>query len=217
MVRSCPSSYLSSDANKIAAFFTKHLSDYLTPIWTTVTGLSFALAGTVTEFISACGFVFSKQPYDIGDRVIIQEKDLIVEEICLLYTVFHRASDGAIEQIAHKVICDSWITNLSRSRGLSVKESVAVPESADTISKPTLDSYQAALENFIKENPVRSRYLNVNDFQISLQAGKDGCRQIVAVIKLRELIVRREGILAGVRNEVRDKLEELIRTPLVAS
>jgi hypothetical protein len=62
------------------AFFTKHLSDYLTPIWTTVTGLSFALAGTVTEFITACGFVFSKQPYDIGDRVVIEDKDLIVDE-----------------------------------------------------------------------------------------------------------------------------------------
>jgi hypothetical protein len=161
--------------------------------------------------------VFSKQPYDIGDRVFVQDKDLIVDEICLLYTVFHRVSDGAIEQIAHKVICDSWITNLSRSRSLSVKESAVVPESADTISKPILDGYQAALGNFIKENPVRSRYLNVNDFQISLQAGKDGGRQIVAVIKLRELIVRREDILAGVRNEVRDKLEELVRMPLAAS
>jgi hypothetical protein len=98
-----------------------------------------------------------------------------------------------------------------------VKESAGVPESADITSKPTLDCYQAALEDFIKENPVRSRHLNVNEFQISLQVGKEARRQIVAVIKLRELIVRREDIVAAVRNEVRDKLEELVRIPLATS
>jgi hypothetical protein len=98
-----------------------------------------------------------------------------------------------------------------------VKEAAAVPESAITVSKSTLDSYKIALENFIKENPVRSRYLNVGNFHISLQSGKEGARQVVAVIKLRELIVRREDILAGVRNEVRDKLEELVKNPLVTS
>jgi hypothetical protein len=98
-----------------------------------------------------------------------------------------------------------------------VTESATVPESAATVSKPMLDSYQAALGSFIKENPVRSRYLNVNDFQIALQAGTEGGRQIVVVIKLRELIVRREDILAAVRNEVRDKLEELVRIPLATS
>ena len=35
-----------------AAFFVKNLTSYLTLIWTTVTGLSFALSGTVTEFIA---------------------------------------------------------------------------------------------------------------------------------------------------------------------
>jgi hypothetical protein len=64
---------------------------------------------------------------------------------------------------------------------------------------------------------VRSRYLNVNDLHISLQLDKDEGRRVVAVIKLRELIVRREDILAGVRNEVRDKLEELVKTPLATS
>jgi hypothetical protein len=217
MVRSCVSSYLYLIADEIAAFFTSRLSTYLTSIWTTVIGLSFALSATVTKFITPCGFVFSKHPYDIGNRVVIEDKDLIVNEICLLYTVFHRAFGGAIEQIAHKKICDSWITNLSRSRGLSVKKSATVPESSSTVSKPILESYHAVLRDFIKEKPVRSRYLNVSDFHILPQLCKDDGRHVVAVMKLRELIVRREDILASVRNEVRDKLEELVRTPLVAS
>jgi hypothetical protein len=171
----------------------------------------------VTEFIAACGFVFSKQPYDIGDRVMIEDKDLIVDRICLLYTIFHRASDGAIEQIAHKKIADSWITNLSRSRGLSVKESANIPGGTDQIPRSTLDNYHAALKEFIEISPVRSRYLDVNNLQISLQSGKDDVRQVTVVVKLRELIVRRENILAIARNEVRDKLEELIRMSLVTT
>jgi hypothetical protein len=171
----------------------------------------------VTEFIAACGFVFSKQPYDIGDRVMIEDKDLIVDRICLLYTIFHRASDGAIEQIAHKKIADSWITNLSRSRGLSVKESANISGGTDQIPRSTLDNYHTALKEFIEISPVRSRYLDVNNLQISLQSGKDDVRQVTVVVKLRELIVRRENILAIARNEVRDKLEELIRMSLVTT
>lgn len=53
---------LSSPYYTKAAILVKNLTSYLTPIWTTVTGLSFALSGTVTEFITACQFVFSKQP-----------------------------------------------------------------------------------------------------------------------------------------------------------
>jgi small-conductance mechanosensitive channel len=200
---------------KSAAFFTKNLTSYLTPIWTTVTGLSFALSGTVTEFITACSFVFSKQPYDIGDRVVIEEKDLIVDEICLLYTVFHRRSDGAVEQIAHQKVSDAWITNLSRSKSLSVKEAVTIPDSIVTVSQADLDKHQEELRKHINENPVRSRYLKALDFRVSLQSGKSGGRELVADIKLQDLVVRREDILANVRNSVRDKMEELVRPPLV--
>jgi hypothetical protein len=62
---------------------------------------------------------------------------------------------------------------------------------------------------------VRSRYLDVRSLQVSLQSGKEEGRQVVTVVKLRELIVRREDILAVVRHEVRDKLEELVKAPLV--
>jgi hypothetical protein len=95
-----------------------------------------------------------------------------------------------------------------------VKESAIIPESTDTISRSTLDSYRVALGDFIKQNPVRSRYLNVENVQVSLQTVKDEGKKVVALIKLRELLVRREDILAGVRHEVRDKLEELVRAPL---
>jgi hypothetical protein len=217
MVRCCTSRVFNAITDKTAAFLTNHIGSYLTPIFTTITGLSFALSGTVTEFIAACGLVFSKQPYDVGDRVVIEDKDLIVNQICLLYTVFYRASDGAIEQISHKKICDAWITNMSRSRGLWVEESAAVMGSTNSISRPTLDEYLATLKGFIKSKPARSRYLDIENMQISLQSGKDQVKQVVVVMKLQELLVRREDMLASARKQVREKLEELVRIPLVIS
>lgn len=98
-----------------------------------------------------------------------------------------------------------------------MKETATVPGSTESISRPTLDGYLATLEDFIKQDSVRSRYLDVHNLQISLQSNKDEVRQVVVIMKLRELIVRREDILAGARNEVRDKLEELLRSPLVTS
>ncbi|CAN9322409.1 unnamed protein product [Alternaria alternata] len=191
-----------------AAFFVKNLTSYLTPIWTTVTGLSFALSGTVTEFIAACQFVFSKQPYDVGDRVIIEEKELIVEKVCLLYTVFHRCSDCAVEQIAHKKICDSWITNLTRSKGLFIKEVASIADKTDKFTSAQLEAHEKGLVAFINEETVRRRYLDVGGVKVSLHAEQ---QQLVADIKLNELMVRHEKVLSRMRGQIRDWLERLVR------
>ncbi|KAH6852780.1 hypothetical protein B0T12DRAFT_415991 [Alternaria alternata] len=191
-----------------AAFFVKNLTSYLTPIWTTVTGLSFALSGTVTEFIAACQFVFSKQPYDVGDRVIIEEKELIVEKVCLLYTVFHRCSDCAVEQIAHKKICDAWITNLTRSKGLFIKEVASIADKTDKFTSAQLEAHEKGLVAFINEETVRRRYLDVGGVKVSLHAEQ---RQLVADIKLNELMVSHEKVLSRMRGQIRDWLERLVR------
>jgi hypothetical protein len=82
-----------------------------------------------------------------------------------------------------------------------VKESATTPESADTTYKPTLDRYHAALESSIEENTVRARYLNVDDFHISLQEGKEWVRQVVAVISYENLLfaVRTFSLVSGTR------------------
>jgi hypothetical protein len=191
-----------------AAFFVNNLTSYLTPIWTTVTGLSFALSGTVTEFIAACQFVFSKQPYDVGDRVIIEEKELIVERVCLLYTVFQRCSDRAVEQIAHKKICDSWITNLTRSKGLFITEVASITDKTVNFTSAQLEAHEKGLVAFINEETVRRRYLDAGGVKVSLQTEQ---QQLVAKIKLNELMVRHEKVLSRMRGQVRDWLERLVR------
>ena len=99
-----------------------NLSKYTTPLWTTLTGLSFAFSGVLTEFVTSCSFVFGKQPYDVGDRVEIKDQDLLVASIQLNHTEFRRLSDSVIVQISHKELSGLWIANQSRSRNLRAKQ-----------------------------------------------------------------------------------------------
>lgn len=70
----------------------------------------------MTEFLASCFFVFCKQPYDVGDRVQIDDKDLIVDQIHLNYSVFHQADDGTVLQICHSQLIEKWIANKTRMR-----------------------------------------------------------------------------------------------------
>jgi hypothetical protein len=45
-----------------AAFFSADFSKSSTQLWTTFTGLAFAIGGTVTEFLGCCIFLFVKHP-----------------------------------------------------------------------------------------------------------------------------------------------------------
>lgn len=84
-----------------AAFFTEGFSDKVASLWSTFIGLSFAIGGTVTEFLSCCIFLFIKHPYDVGDRVEINDIQLIVEHVSLMYSVFRRVDTDAKTQIPH--------------------------------------------------------------------------------------------------------------------
>ncbi|CAI6338049.1 unnamed protein product [Periconia digitata] len=77
---------LLSVATICAAFLAKNLISHFNPIWSTVT--------------------VSKHPYDFGDRVVIEDRELIIAKVWPLYTVSNRRSNRAIGQIAHNEICN---------------------------------------------------------------------------------------------------------------
>lgn len=196
-----------------AAFFTKKLSAYLTPIWTSITGLGFALGGTATEFLAACSFVFSKQPYDVGDRVVIEGKELIVDEICLLYSEFHRPSDGVVEHISHGKACGLWIANLSRSKNLRLTAQIFLPEFVKNTSFTRLNEIEEDLRSYIKSKPPCSRYLKNDDVSLSVEYSEDKSGKLLLEMRPREMLYRREETLIQASKMVRDKLEDLIQGP----
>jgi len=107
-----------------ASFFVKDPSSFLTPLWTTVAGLSFAIQGPVKAFTDACVFVFAQHPYDIGDWIRWgkeKELKLVVDEIHLMHTTFHCVHSGKMIQIPHSEISAGYIENLSRTSKQYVK------------------------------------------------------------------------------------------------
>lgn len=139
-----------------AAFFSKTLASKTTQLWSTFTGLSFAIGGTVTEFLSCCIFLFIKHAYDVGDRVDIDKNELIVEHISLMYTVFRRVDSDKTVQIPHTVANGLWIDNISRSRAM--KERLTIAVSVETSSADIL-ALRGELEKFVQASE------NKRDFQ----------------------------------------------------
>nr|POF04480.1 putative mscs family protein c2c4.17c [Quercus suber] len=129
-----------------ATFFSATFAAKTTQLWTSFTGLAFAIGGTVTEFLASCIFLFVKHPYDVGDRVTINDAELIVEHISLMYSVFRRVDSDATLQIPHNVANGLWIENITRSKCMKERLSINV---AATTSMEDILALRGELAKFV--------------------------------------------------------------------
>ena len=132
-----------------AAFFSDYLANHYTQVWSTFTGCSFLFASTAGELFAACITVFIKHPYDVGDRIAINDTDMDVVKISLLYSVFKEVSSRQLVQIPNSTINGLWIRNITRSKEL--KEHICVNVSADT-SFDDLETLRTQLVAFVVEH-----------------------------------------------------------------
>ncbi|KAK5166986.1 uncharacterized protein LTR77_007715 [Saxophila tyrrhenica] len=146
-----------------AAFFSPDFSSKITSLWTTFTGLAFAIGGTVTEFLSCCIFLFIKHPYDVGDRVDINNVELIVEHISLMYSVFRRVDSDKTVQIPHNIANTLWVENISRSR--SMKERLVLSVAATTSNEDIL-ALRSELQKFVKLDENRRDFREELDIEL---------------------------------------------------
>jgi small-conductance mechanosensitive channel len=146
-----------------AAFFSPNFSDKITSLWTTFTGLAFAIGGTVTEFLSCCIFLFIKHPYDVGDRVDINDTELIVEHISLMYSVFRRLDSDKTVQIPHNIANTLWVENISRSRAM--KERVVLSVAATTTNEDIL-ALRSELQKFVTADENRRDFQSEFDIEL---------------------------------------------------
>ncbi|WYZ36019.1 hypothetical protein EsH8_X_000666 [Colletotrichum jinshuiense] len=113
-----------------AAFFSNSFSTYLATIGTQVAAIGFAISGTVQEFLGSCIFIFVKHPFDVGDRVKIDDHEMTVEKISLLYSVFRKVDSNKITQVPNINLNSTWVENVSRSGPM--RERIDVQIAADT-------------------------------------------------------------------------------------
>ncbi|KAA8899035.1 Mechanosensitive ion channel-domain-containing protein [Sphaerosporella brunnea] len=93
---------------------------------TVLISLSFVFAITAQEVLGSCIFLFVKHPYDVGDRVDIDDQKFTVEHISLLYTVFKRVDTNKTTQIPNNILNIKTIENITRSKYIQEQLTVAV-------------------------------------------------------------------------------------------
>ncbi|KAI9797280.1 MAG: hypothetical protein M1833_005576 [Piccolia ochrophora] len=132
-------------------FLNRNFVTTLATTGTALLSLSFMFATTAQEVLGSCIFLFVKHPYDVGDRVTINDAELTVEHISLLFSVFKRLDCHKVVQIPNIVLNQNWIDNVSRSKAM--REIVEMYISFDTTMED-IDLLKSELQAFVssKEN-----------------------------------------------------------------
>lgn len=125
-------------------FLSPNLLGALATSATALLSLSFVFATTCQEVLGSCVFLFIKHPYDVGDYVIVDDVELVVERISLLHTVFTRVHAAQIVQTPNLILNSLWVDNISRSKAFKEQALVQVAFNTDQARllelKKTLES-----------------------------------------------------------------------------
>lgn len=133
------------------SFLNKSFGSVLAAGATTLLSLSFVFAVSAQEVLGSCIFLFVKHPYDVGDRVDINGKLLVVDHVSLLYTVFWGVEDRKSVQVPNIVLNSVWIENVTRSRAM--RERITIPVDISTsfediqLLKQEMHTFAIAREN----------------------------------------------------------------------
>ncbi|KAI9886920.1 MAG: hypothetical protein M1823_001289 [Watsoniomyces obsoletus] len=133
------------------AFLNSNFSTTLATAGAALLSLSFVFATTAQEVLGSCIFLFVKHPYDVGDRVDINNEQLTVEHISLLFSIFKRVNTHKVVQIPHVVLNTNWIENISRSKAM--REQIKLFISFDTTMED-INALKNEMQAFVlsKEN-----------------------------------------------------------------
>ncbi|BFZ57231.1 hypothetical protein PYCC9005_004282 [Savitreella phatthalungensis] len=92
---------------------------------TTLLSLSFIFGTTCQEIMASLIFVFIKHPFDVSDRVVINNLQYVVQEMNLMFTILKR-SDGTQVQAPNSLLNTLFIDNVRRSAAMLEVVSVSV-------------------------------------------------------------------------------------------
>ncbi|KAF8504238.1 Mechanosensitive ion channel-domain-containing protein, partial [Hysterangium stoloniferum] len=102
----------------IAVVLDSQLSSIVAGAGTFILGLSWLIGGSLAEVLTSIIFLFIKHPYDVGDRVVVDNIGYTVKEIGLLSTVFLDQNNTSV-QAPHLILNGKLISNIRRSPNMS--------------------------------------------------------------------------------------------------
>ncbi|KAF9452408.1 hypothetical protein P691DRAFT_772397 [Macrolepiota fuliginosa MF-IS2] len=124
-------------------------------------GASWLLKDSAAEILASILFLFSKHPFDVEDKVIINGKRYTVVEMRLLSTVFYD-DDSVQVQAPNSLLNTMFIHNLRRSPATSEPFSIEV--SHHTTEKQ-LEDFESRMTKFLKTKPKDYR----DDFHVVIK------------------------------------------------
>lgn len=91
--------------------------------------LSFAFASPVADLVNSCVWVFARHSYDVGDRIQVMDKVLVVRQIFLTHTNFeeHKGDKKQLVQISHAKLTGEALVNITRSEDPMEDYMIATP------------------------------------------------------------------------------------------
>lgn len=112
------------------------------------TGFGFLFHSTAKSCFESILFVFIQHPFDVGDRVIIDDENFVIEDIEVFTTKMTRW-DGVTVYIANTSICSKVIQNIRRSENQLESLSLKVTGENPTES---LWNFRQELEKELKDD-----------------------------------------------------------------
>ncbi|TPX61124.1 hypothetical protein SpCBS45565_g07327 [Spizellomyces sp. 'palustris'] len=131
------------------------------PFTSFILALSFVFGTAARTAFESLLFLFLTHPYDAGDRVVIDNQNLLVEEVGVLTTVFKRL-DGQLIYAPNTLVASKLIHNLRRSGDQS--ESIELQLNFDT-PEEKLRALKERMVDFVKSEP--REFQGVCDIHIS--------------------------------------------------
>ncbi|KAK2755106.1 hypothetical protein FQN54_006635 [Arachnomyces sp. PD_36] len=123
---------------------------------TTLVSLSFVFSSSAQDVLASCIFLFVKHPYDVGDRVDIAGRTLIVERISLLHTKFRSVLDYRTIQAPNTLLAQNWTENISQSKAMREQVVIVVDPRTTFVE---IEMLKNELEKFVRDQE------NSRDFQ----------------------------------------------------
>lgn len=112
----------------------------------TIVAATLIFGETIKSIFASVIFLFATHPYDVGDRVYMDQGSFFVREIGLLYTMFERW-DGFIVYIPNSVLATKAICNVRRTGAQSQRIEISLPFGIKTM---ILTELEHRLINFVQ-------------------------------------------------------------------
>jgi len=103
-------------------------------VFTLITGFTWVFSGIVTSVFNSIIFIFITHPYDVGDRIAFDDKELQVTDISLLTTTFMETG-GETMYYRNAEMVGKKVKNIRRSGNQSEILNFALPAVPSTLEK----------------------------------------------------------------------------------